>query len=1633
MHRVLFGYVVLAGISGLMGATAEDHRPAVMAISQLPLSFEPATSGNTRWTVRGEGYRLAVGAADVEVALREEQLRIRFVGGNGKASSEGLDTLPGKANYFIGRDPKGWLRDIPTYQRVRYQSVYPGVDVLWYGKQGRLEYDLELEPGADAGRIAMRFEGARKMAVEASGDLRVEMAGGPLWLKLPEVYQDGIGGRKRIVSGYELRAGNEVGFHLGAYDKSRPLVIDPTLVYGSYLGSGFSVAAVATDSLGNVYVGGIAGAGLATVNALQPGSMGSSNCFIMKLDPTATTVLYSTYIGGSGSASSAIAGLAVDSSGALVGTGETGAKDFPLVNAAWSTYDATNNESAFVLKLSANGSAFVYSTYLSGSYGSAVALDGTGNAYVVGATFATAVATPGAWQTVYGGGTNDAFVAKLGPAGALVYLTLLGGSGYDQGTGIAVDSLGNAYVAGYTDSVSFPNSAPGARTTNNGGNDAFIAKISPDGSSVPWLTFLGGTEDETVTALVRDPSSGTLYVAGSTTSADLPTTAGVVQPSANGPEQGFVASLNPDGMSFGFVTYLGGRKVDLINAMTLTPTGQLAVAGTSSSDDLASVNAIQPAFIGNGLSFFKSVNSGGSWTPSDTGLPSQVLALTGDPTSASTILAVSANPLSVFRTTNGGTSWLAEPLAAGLWCWMSPPAFVRSPAKPAVVYVYFPFSCGPPPNDHVFRSTDGGVTWTGLANPPVSSYDYLEGVALSGTDANTLVEVFLSGAVYRSTDGGATFNALSSLTAYPCSVAWTWAAPVTSSPDGSFYLGTYGGICKSTDNGSTWSLLAGSSVLGNLPTTIAVSSSTPSVVYVLMPGGAVYRSPDGGATWNLKTTPGSVSEIAVAPSNSQVVYAAGSGSGVFVSTDGAATWSPTAALPSGISAIAVNPSDPTAVYAGLTSATDGFVAKLSTAGTSLLWSTFYTGSSGSNPAAIASVASGDVWIAGSTSSTDLPITANAYSSISTGTSTGLSTGFLARISDTTASCSFRLNPSSWISDGSQNPSFAVTAPSGCAWTATPSDNTWITIQTGASGTASGTVSATLTANNTGSTRVGSISVNGQAFSITQAASGCTYHLDNTTALVPATGGNVVVHLTAGAGCPWSTVPQDTFVTVVSGGSGNGNGTITLSVPPIAGAQTVTSHVKIGPQTLTINQQSTCTYSLVPLVLPATSGSGTISVTTNFAGCSWSPGSDADWLQINSNGSTGSGTISYTVTTNTTGGPRVAHVTLVTGTSIAITQAGALRFVPVTPCRIADTRNPDGPFGGPILGAAISRDFNIPASACGIPGNAAAYSLNLTVVPVGPLGYVSVWPSGQSQPVVSTLNSLDGRIKANAAIVPAGVNGAVTLFASDSTHAIIDINGYFVPASGAQNLAFYPVTPCRVADTRNPTGTFGGPALAPSVARTFPVPASTCGIPASAQAYAFNMTVVPSGSLGFLTTWPAGTAQPTVSTLNALTGVITSNAAIVPAGVSGGTTVYATNTTDLIVDINGYFAPPGTGSLDFYTATPCRVLDTRNPAGPLGGPIMGAGGSRSFVVPSSTCGIPATARAYSLNATVVPPGSLSFLTLWGSGAQPLVSTLNSLDGTIVANAALVPAGGGGEVTAYTTNLSHLILDINGYFQ
>ena len=393
-------------------------------------------------------------------------------------------------------------------------------------------------------------------------------------------------------------------------------------------------------------------------------------------------------------------------------------------------------------------------------------------------------------------------------------------------------------------------------------------------------------------------------------------------------------------------------------------------------------------------------------------------------------------------------------------------------------------------------------------------------------------------------------------------------------------------------------------------------------------------------------------------------------------------------------------------------------------------------------------------------------------------------------------------------------------------------------------------------------------------------------------------------------------------------------------------------------------------------------------------------------------------ITTTVPTGaTTGKIRVTVVgsTLITPGDFQV--VAPLALVPVTPCRLIDTRQTHNPIPG-----GTSQSFTLSQlGGCGIPANAAAYSLNVTVAPHGPLGYLIVWPTGEVQPYVSTMNSPDGRIKANAAIV-AGGNDAISVYASDTTDLVLDINAYFI-STNSQSYQFYPLKPCRIIDTRN--GQDGG-SLQAGVERDYSI-TGNCAVPSNAVAYSFNVTAVPTyGSLDYLTVWPAGETQPKISTLNNITGTYVANAAIVVAGSQNATAFYAhSNATDLLLDVDGYFAAPGVGGLSFYPVAPCRVLDTRN----SGGQFMG---EKTVNVAGSGCATPSSAKAYVFNATVVPPERLFYLTLWPDGQQqPVASTLNALDGFITSNMAIVPTSNG-SIDAYAAGLTQLILDISGYF-
>ncbi len=429
-------------------------------------------------------------------------------------------------------------------------------------------------------------------------------------------------------------------------------------------------------------------------------------------------------------------------------------------------------------------------------------------------------------------------------------------------------------------------------------------------------------------------------------------------------------------------------------------------------------------------------------------------------------------------------------------------------------------------------------------------------------------------------------------------------------------------------------------------------------------------------------------------------------------------------------------------------------------------------------------------------------------------------------------------------------------------------------------------------------------------------------------------------------------------------------------------------------------------------------------------------------------------------TATSGGSTSGSLTIVSNAansptaSVLLSMSNGLYFVPVQPCRLVDTRWPNGTFGGPFLAANQTRSFAVRFStnsntgtfpgACPsapVPSNAdvQAYSLNVTVVPKRTLSWLTVAPSNSTIDPrgVSTLNSYDGRTKANAVIVPADTsdnNRAISVFGTDDTDVIIDINGYYVPESTSSSLAFYPLPPCRAVDTReNRANNLGTPSMGTGETRNFALQSSGCSLPSTAQAYALNFTAIPkTNRLAFLTVWPTGQGQPIVSTLNATTGAVTANAAVVPAGSNGQVSVFATDSADLIIDVSGYYAPPASGGLALYNITPCRAYDSRGSN--LQAPPINGAASQDATGGGCAGRISGTAQSIVMNATVIPAPatSLSYLTLWAHGsAQPLQSTLNAYDAAVTSNLAVVPTIDG-SVAYFVTAPTGLIYDVFGYF-
>ncbi len=607
---------------------------------QLPLSFEAnqgQADNQVRFLAHGPGYSLLLTPQQALLALDPSAssangsfspdaaappslasakaptlVGMRFLNAAPQPEVTGEHLLPGVVNYFLTSNPATWRTNIPTFAQVRYHNIYPGIDLLYDGSQGHLEYDLLVAPGSDPSQIHLAFTGVERLSLDAQGALLLHLPAGAFPEEAPQVYQDINGERKQIASSYVLQGARQVGFALGAYDASQPLVIDPAILFSTYLGglNNDESAGLAVDSQGNTYLTGTTSStNFPSQNAQQAASGGGpSDAFVTKINAAGTAVVYSTYLGGNGADWGT--GIVVDGAGNAYITGGTGSSNFPTQNALQSANAGTTN--AFVAEVNAAGTALVYSTYLGGNgadWGTGIAVDGAGNAYITGVTSSTNFPTHSPLQATFGGGSDDAFIAKVHAAGAaLVYSTYLGGNGADWGTGIAVDGAGNAHITGGTGSSNFPTDNP-LQSTNVGTANAFVAELNAAGAALVYATYLGGTNYDYASGIALD-AAGDAFVTGITHSSDFPTH-NPFQSTNGGGADAFVAEVNAAGTALVYSTYLGGNGADWGTSIVVDGAGNAYVTGSTGSGNFPTDNPLQSVKSGASDAFVTEVFVGG--------------------------------------------------------------------------------------------------------------------------------------------------------------------------------------------------------------------------------------------------------------------------------------------------------------------------------------------------------------------------------------------------------------------------------------------------------------------------------------------------------------------------------------------------------------------------------------------------------------------------------------------------------------------------------------------------------------------------------------------------------------------------------------------------------------------------------------------------------------------------------------------------------------------------------------------------------------------------------------------------------------------------------------------------------------
>lgn len=896
------------------------------SLVNIPLSFEPGIR-NSEFVAHTGGLKVTLISTGASVGAS----RMRLVGARAGASAQPEELLAGYTNYLLDPDPRNWRTHVPNYRRVRYRNVYPGIDVVYYGNPRELEFDFVVAPGADPRRIRLTLD---------DPDLRI---------RLPRVYQNDGDIPARVV-----RRGGSVTFELAAYDRSRPLVIDPVLSFATIFGGGGSDQghSIAVDSTGSIYVAGNTGSGNFPVVSGQSGS----GFFLAKISAAGDALVYSTYLPFPGSGN-----YAVDSTGSVyfASTGRPGIPT-PVVGPASLGNCNVPDSKLYVARLSPDGSSLVYSGCIAGSSNqlpSAFAVDGAGNAYIAGTTTSASFPLVNPLPSIPppGQGVQRAYVLKVGPDGKLLYSTFFGGSSSASIRAIAADPAGSIYLTGVASPTGFPLKNP-VQPAPPSSNPAFVAKIKADGSDLVYSTYFGGSNSDILSVIAAD-AAGNTYVAGSTTSGDFPTTSNALQPRFNGvvtyksTDGGVNWSRSDLGLPGGVATV----RVDPRNPSNIY---------------LISSNRV-----------YRSGDKGATWQPL---LPTPAGSLWINPAD-STVYVSTTGPYpfsnaSVFRSRDGGATFAI--LSTGLSG--TPNQMVFDPANPSVIYGRWGGAGGDNGNhggttDGVYKSTDGGDTWkpTGLAGAMTGCC----GLAIDAAHPTTLYASTHQGGLMRSEDGGDTWTTIGGE-----------GSQILVDSSSTLYVVSGAGILVQPAGGTAIEKVAPSPV-----STLVIDPANSSTWYVITssyPATAIYKTTDSGDTWQpltrgLPNTP-NISSLDIDPSAPGTLYMGASTlyDGFFakLSPDGASLPYSTYLGGNGTDSVTTIATDAAGntYLAGATDSSDfplqapfrtsggGFAAKFDPANT-LAWSSRL---SGATPTAMALGPAGEVYLTGSASSADFP-TANS--------------------------------------------------------------------------------------------------------------------------------------------------------------------------------------------------------------------------------------------------------------------------------------------------------------------------------------------------------------------------------------------------------------------------------------------------------------------------------------------------------------------------------------------------------------------------------------------------------------------------------------------------------------------------------